>query len=161
MGDRLAPASGACSRRDFFRSGINLAAAGSTGLWLAGCAMRGGAAGPAVSPADQTFERAARPALSGLAALAAIDEQNGGADPFPIPWLDKNGNHNQAPGPNQEPSSIFHFKGRVARSNGFTGVGTDNDGRRIPFGINTTDYSFMQGVYWAGRQERRGAFTHT
>ena len=154
MWDREAPTPGACSRRDFFRSGINLAAAGSAGLWLAGCATRGGATlGP--------FERAARPALSGLAALAAIDEQNGGADPFPIPWLDKNGSHNQAPGPNQEPSSIFHFKGRVARSNGFTGVGTDNAGRRIAFGTNTTDYSFMQGVYWAGRRERTGAFTHT
>ena len=40
-------------------------------------------------------------------------------------------------------------------------MGTDNRGRRIPFGTNTTDYSFMQGVYWAARAERKGAFTHT
>jgi hypothetical protein len=104
---------------------------------------------------------AAKPALAGLEALVGQDAQNGGAAPAAIPWLDKNGSFNQAPGPGQEPSNIFHFKGSVARANGFTGMGTDNGGRRIPFGTNTTDYSFMQGVYWAGRAERHGAFTHT
>jgi hypothetical protein len=109
----------------------------------------------------QAFEKAAKPALAALEALAKEDEQNGGAWPAAIPWLDKNGSFNQAPGPGQEPSHIFHFKGSVARANGFTGMGTDNRGRRIPFGTKTTDYSFMQGVYWAGRAERQGAFTHT
>jgi hypothetical protein len=36
---------------------------------------------------------------------------NGSSDPFPIPWLDKNGSHNQPAGPNLEPSHIYHFKG--------------------------------------------------
>ena len=36
---------------------------------------------------------------------------NGGSCPYPIPWLDKNGNHNQSPAPNVELSNIFHFKG--------------------------------------------------
>ena len=40
---------------------------------------------------------------------------NGGTDPYPIPWLDKNGSHNQPAAPNLEPSHIYHFKGRVAR----------------------------------------------
>ena len=47
--------------------------------------------------------------------LALQDQQamtaNGGADPYPIPWLDKNGSHNQPAGPNLEPSHIYHFKG--------------------------------------------------
>jgi hypothetical protein len=49
---------------------------------------------------------------------------NGGTDPYPIPWLDKNGSHNQPAGPNLEPSHIYHFKGRVARCSTFTGTGT-------------------------------------
>ena len=44
---------------------------------------------------------------------------NGGTDPYPIPWLDKNGSHNQPAGPKLEPSHIYHFKGRVARSSTF------------------------------------------
>src|SRR5271169_2316422 len=63
---------------------------------------------------------------------------NGGTDPFPIPWLDKNGSHNQPAGPNLEPSHIYHFKGQVARCSTFTGVGTDNQGNRIAFGSPTT-----------------------
>ena len=35
---------------------------------------------------------------------------NGGTDPYPIPWLDKNGSHNQPAGPNLEPSHIYNFK---------------------------------------------------
>jgi len=31
---------------------------------------------------------------------------NGGTDPYPIPWLGKNGNHNQPAGPNLEPSHM-------------------------------------------------------
>ncbi len=85
---------------------------------------------------------------------------NGGTDPYPIPWLDKNGSHNQPAGPNLEPSHIYHFKGRVARCSTFTGIGTDNQGNRIAFGSPTTDYGVMQGEYWAARTGQQGTFTH-
>jgi len=85
---------------------------------------------------------------------------NGGTDPYPIPWLDKNGSHNQPAGPNLEPSHIYHFKGRVARCSTFTGMGTDNQGNRIAFGSPTTDYGVMQGEYWAARAAQHGTFTH-
>jgi hypothetical protein len=83
---------------------------------------------------------------------------NGGTDPYPIPWLDKNGSHNQPAGPNLEPSHIYHFKGRVARCSTFTGM--DSQGNRIAFGSPTTDYGVMQGEYWAGRAPQQGTFTH-
>src|SRR3981189_3607926 len=86
---------------------------------------------------------------------------NGSADPYPIPWLDKNGSHNQPAGPQLEPSHIYHFKGRVARCANFAGMGTDNKGNRIAFGTPTTDYGFMEGEYFAGRAAQTGAFTHT
>lgn len=85
---------------------------------------------------------------------------NGGTEPFPIPWLDKNGSHNQPAGANLEPSHIYHLNGRVARCSTFTGMGTDNRGNRIAFGSPTTDYGVMQGEYWAGRTTQRGTFTH-
>jgi len=85
---------------------------------------------------------------------------NGGSDPFPIPWLDKNGSHNQSGGLNLEPSHIYHFKGFVARCNTFTGMGTDNKGNRLPFGSPTTDYGVMSGDYWAARTTQHGIFTH-
>ena len=85
---------------------------------------------------------------------------NGGTHPYPIPWLDKNGSHNQPAGPNLEPAHIYHFKGRVARSSTFTGMGTDNKGNRIAFGSPTTDYGVMQGEYWAARTTQQGTFTH-
>lgn len=85
---------------------------------------------------------------------------NGGNDPFPIPWLDRNGSHNQPAGPNLEPSHIYHFKGRVARCSTFTGMGTDHQGNRIAFGSPTTDYGVMQGDYWAARSAQQGTFTH-
>jgi hypothetical protein len=85
---------------------------------------------------------------------------NGGTDPYPIPWLDKNGSHNQPAGTNLEPSHIYHFKVRVARCSTFTGMGTDNQGNRIAFGSPTTDYGVMQGEYWAARAARQGAFNH-
>ena len=47
------------------------------------------------------------------------EPSNGGFCPYPIPWLDKNGNHNQAAMPNVELSSIYHFKGKLGRCNGF------------------------------------------
>ena len=86
---------------------------------------------------------------------------NGGSCPYPIPWLDKNGNHNQSPGPNVELSSIFHFKGKLARCSGFSGMGTDNKGNRLRWGTATTDFSYMAGEYWAARQGRQGIFAHT
>ena len=152
---------GAFGRRDFLRAGLVGVAAGTTTLWLGDRALAATAPGASAAGSEQGFEAAATPALASLAALAAEGAQNGGAAPVPIPRLHKNGSLNQAPGPGQEPSNIFHFKGRIARANGFTGMGTDNGGRRIPFGTVTTDYSFMQGAYWAGRSERQGAFTHT
>jgi hypothetical protein len=85
---------------------------------------------------------------------------NGGTDPYPIPWLDKNGSHNQPAGPQLEPSHIYHFKGRVGRCADFVGIGTDNKGNRIAFGTPTTDYGFMEGEYFAGRTAQTGAFTH-
>ncbi len=98
------------------------------------------------------------------ASYASLDQQpmtaNGDTDPYPIPWLDKNGSHNQPTGPNLEPSHIYHFKGRVARSSTFTGMGTDNRGNRIAFGSPTTDYGVMQGEYWAARAAQQGTFTH-
>ena len=98
---------------------------------------------------------------------AAADEQqklrtyNGDTDPYPIPWLDKNGNHNQSPMPNVELSNIYHFKGKLARCNGFHGMGTDNKGNRLAWGNPTTDYSYMAGEYWAARQAHQAIYTHT
>ena len=86
---------------------------------------------------------------------------NGGSCPYPIPWLDKNGNHNQSPAPNVELSNIFHFNGKLARCAGFTGMGTDNQGNRFAWGNPTTDYSYMAGEYWAARQAHQGIFAHT
>jgi hypothetical protein len=85
---------------------------------------------------------------------------NGSKDPYPIPWLDRNGSHNQSPGPGMEPSSIYHFKGQAARSNDFKGMGTDNKGNRIAFGAPSTDFSFLQGEYFAARSPQQGIFTH-
>lgn len=119
------------SRRDFLRTGA-----------LAGATLVTGARIPAAeSRGEQTTA-------------------NGGTDPYPIPWLDKNGSHNQPAGPNLEPSHIFHFKGRVARCSTFAGMGTDNNGNRIAFGSPTTDYGVMQGEYWAARSTQQGTFTH-
>jgi hypothetical protein len=103
--------------------------------------------------------------LAGRPEISSLRDQepmmaNGGTDPYPIPWLDKNGSHNQPAGPNLEPSHIYHFKGRVARCSTFTGMGTDDQGNRIAFGSPTTDYGVMQGEYWAARAAQRGTFTH-
>jgi hypothetical protein len=86
---------------------------------------------------------------------------NGGVCPYPIPWLDKNGSHNQPAGPNVELSNIYHFKGKLARCSGFHGMGTDNRGNRLAWGTPTTDYSYMAGEYWAARQPQQGTFSHT
>lgn len=123
-------------------------------------------------PAHPTRRRFVAAAFASAAAgplIARVDGEtapprgrlsNGGPDPFPIPWLDKNGNHNQPAGPELDPSHVFHFKGRVARCAGFTGMGTDNKGNRIGFGTKTTDYGFMDGEYFAARVPHPGALTH-
>jgi len=85
---------------------------------------------------------------------------DGSTDPYPIPWLDKNGSHNQPAGSGNEPSSIYHFKGKVARCSDFTGMGTDNKGIRLAFGSPTTDNAFMQGEYFTGRAVHKGTFAH-
>jgi hypothetical protein len=89
------------------------------------------------------------------------EPSNGGLCPYPIPWLDKNGNHNQAAMPNVELSSIYHIRGKVARCNAFRGMGTDNKGNRLAWGTPTTDYSYMAGEYWAARQAHQAVFAHT
>lgn len=89
------------------------------------------------------------------------EPSNGGACPYPIPWLDKNGNHNQPAGPNVELSSIYHFQGKLGRCSGFHGMGTDNKGSRFAWGTGTTDYSYMRGEYWAARQAHQAIFAHT
>jgi hypothetical protein len=99
-------------------------------------------------------------AVGGKPPSSKLTTYNGGTDPYPIPWLDKNGSHNQPAGPQLEPSHIYHFKGRVARCANFAGMGTDNKGNRIAFGTPTTDYGFMEGEYFAGRTAQTGAFTH-
>jgi hypothetical protein len=98
--------------------------------------------------------------LPTLGSLENPGTANGSADPYPIPWLDKNGSHNQPAGPNLEPSHIYHFQGLVARCSTFTGMGTDNQGNRIAFGSPTTDYGVMKGEYWAARSTQQGALTH-
>jgi hypothetical protein len=92
---------------------------------------------------------------------AVISFPVGGSDePYPIPWLDKNGSHNQA-GPRLEPSHVFHFKGRIARSADFVGSGVDGSGERLAFGLATTDNSFMDGECWTSqRRVRTGAWAH-
>jgi hypothetical protein len=87
-------------------------------------------------------------------------DYDGSKDPFPIPWLDANGSHNQMPGVEQEPSHIYHFKGLVARCNGFAGNGTDGEGKPVSFGTKTTDFGIMVGEYYAGRTAHKGAFVH-
>ncbi|HKF44429.1 MAG TPA: hypothetical protein VKG01_15115 [Thermoanaerobaculia bacterium] len=128
-------------RRRWFRLGIAAAA---------------GASLPSAILRAQSAPQACGPPIPGDHAPS-----NGGPCPYPIPWLDKNGNHNQSPGPNVELSNIYHFKGKLARCNGFHGMGTDNKGNRLAWGTGTTDYSYMAGEYWAGRQARQGVFTHT
>jgi hypothetical protein len=126
-----------CTRRSFLRTTVSVASAGSALLLLSDDIIAGN-----------------KPPQSKLRTY------NGSTDPYPIPWLDKNGSHNQPAGPNLEPSHIYHFKGRVARCAGFVGMGTDNKGNRIPFGTPTTDYGYMRGEYFAGRTPQTGTFTH-
>ena len=64
------------------------------------------------------------------------------------------------PQPGAEPSSIFHFKGLVARCNDWVGMGTDNRGNRLAFGSPSTDFSVMSGEYFAARKPQTGVFAH-
>src|SRR4029077_11140581 len=128
-------------RRRILQLGV-LAVAGSS---LAGGPLRGQSAPPSCAPA---IPRDHAPS-------------NGGPCPYPIPCLDKNGSHNQSPMPNVELSNIYHFQGKLARCNGFHGMGSDNQGNRLAWGTATTDYSYMSGDYWAGRSSRPGIFAHT
>jgi hypothetical protein len=41
---------------------------------------------------------------------------NGGTEPYPIPWLDKNGSHNQPAGPNLEHDSIQVIRQHLGQS---------------------------------------------
>jgi hypothetical protein len=125
------------TRRSFLSTALGIAAVGSASLLLSDDIA-------AANKSPQTKLRT----------------YNGSTDPYPIPWLDKNGSHNQPAGTQLEPSHIFHFKGRVARCADFVGMGTDNKGNRIAFGTPTTDYGFMQGEYFAGRTPQTGTFTH-
>jgi hypothetical protein len=98
--------------------------------------------------------------ISGQQSEHALPTSNGGTEPYAIPWLDKNGSHNQPAGPNLEPSHIYHFEGLVARCSISSGVGTDHNGNRIAFGSPTTDFGLMQGEYWAARTTQHGVFAH-
>ncbi len=112
------------------------------------------------SGASASFLLSRKSAAGDKPQSSKVTTYNGGTDPYPIPWLDKNGSHNQPAGLQLEPSHIYHFKGRVARCADFAGMGTDNKGNRIAFGTPTTDYGFMQGEYFAGRTAQTGAFAH-
>lgn len=125
------------SRRQLLQSGTYVAIAGISSLLL---------------PKRVHAQSAAQQAWS--------TPSNGSKDPYPIPWLDKNGSHNQSPGSGQEPSSIYHFKGHIARCNSFSGMGTDNKGNRIAFGAPSTDFSFLWGEYFAARTPQTGIFSH-
>ena len=125
------------NRRQFLHTGVGLAAAGASTLLL---------------PRAAAAQRDA-PVPDGI-------PSNGSTDPYPIPWLDRNGSHNQSPGPGMDPSSIYHFKGQVARCNNFTGMGTDNKGNRIAFGAPSTDFSLMSGEYFAARAPQAGTSCH-
>ena len=126
-----------CTRRSFLGTTFRIASAASAGQLLS-----------------------VRTAVGHKSAESKVRTYNGGTDPYPIPWLDKNGSHNQPAGPQLEPSHIYHFKGQVGRCADFVGMGTDNKGNRIAFGTPTTDYGFMEGEYFAGRTAQTAAFTH-
>lgn len=126
-----------CTRRGFVSTTLGVAAAGAASLLLSDEAAAG-------SKPPQSERRT----------------YNGSTDPYPLPWLDKFGDHHQPAGPKLDPSDIFHFKGRIVRCANFVGMGTDNKGNRIAFGAPSTDYGIMQGEYFAARAPQTGAFVH-
>jgi hypothetical protein len=133
----------------------------STGDDPSGCTRRRFLTLSIASGASASLLLSRNSAASDKPPPSKLTTYNGSTEPYPIPWLDKNGSHNQPAGPQLEPSHIYHFKGRIARCADFAGMGTDNKGNRIAFGTPTTDYGFMQGEYFAGRAAQTGAFTHT
>ncbi len=72
---------------------------------------------------------ACAPAIPGITRPQTVDP----APPHPV--TRQNGNHNQSPMPNVGFSHIFHFTGKVARCIGFHGMGTDNHGNRLAWGL--------------------------
>ena len=68
------------------------------------------------SGASASFLLSRKSAAGDKPQSSKVTTYNGGTDPYPIPWLDKNGSHNQPAGLQLEPSHIYHFKGRVARA---------------------------------------------
>jgi hypothetical protein len=125
------------TRRGLLSTTVSVAAAGAASLLL-----------PGNSSAQSKPSQSERPTY------------NGSADPYPIPWLDKFGDHHQPAGPQGEPSDIYHFKGRIVRCANFVGMGTDNSGNRIAWGAPSTDFGIMQGEYFAARAPQNGAFVH-
>ena len=94
--------------------------------WLAlGIATAVGSSLDAVPVLSQSLPQSRAPSIP-----QKREASNGGSCPYPIPWLDKNGNHNQPATPNVELSNMYHFKGKLARCSGFHGMGTDNQGNR-------------------------------
>lgn len=126
-----------CTRRGFVSTTLGVAAAGAASLLLS----------------DETAADIKPP-------QSERRTYNGSPDPYPLPWLDKFGDHHQPAGPKLDPSDIFHFKGRIVRCADFAGMGTDNKGNRIAFGAPSTDYGIMQGEYFAARAPQTGAFVH-
>ncbi len=123
-----------CTRRQFLRTGAGAAALGATALWLPG------AAGVAAAPGT----------------VAPVND----GDATPIPAVNKNGNHTQNPVPGNEPSEIYNFMGQYAIT-AIEGVGTDNQGRIVPFGGDGTDFRFMRGQYRTRDGAlRSGTFAH-
>jgi len=83
-------------------------------IWLSRRGMlKVGVATLAASPISVTLLRAQSQSCAPTIP-ADHSPSNGGICPYPIPWLDKNGNHNQPAAPNVELSSIYHFKGQSA-----------------------------------------------
>ncbi len=121
-----------------------------------------GTVGLGAAVAGVSLSAPVRGAAKGKKGSDLVPAPVGGDDePYPIPWLDKNGSHNEAAGPGHEPSSIYHFKGQVARAADFAGGGVDGKGERLLFGTPTTDNAYMQGECWTSqRRARTGTWAH-
>lgn len=95
-----------------------------------------------------------------LPGLASAAPPNFTFEPVPIPELDMNGSHNDAPGPGSEPAETYNFNGQVARCR-VAGTGKDSKGNAIPFGSKGTDFGFVSGNFIAADgSQHTGAFAH-
>jgi hypothetical protein len=128
-------------------------------LGMFGCVDAQSGKGPAEATSSDS-QLPAKLAVDQAPALPMLFDYDGSKEPFPIPWLDTNGSHNQMPGIRQEPSHIYHFNGLVARCNSFVGTGTDQDGNPAPFGTKTTDFGVMMGEHYTGRTVQKVALVH-